>query len=204
MTEMEQTCRGEIEPLLNRLLEGDENAKDGLIALACEQFRTHASKMLRQNFRRLSRWEETGDILQTAMMRLHSSLKVLKPDSPESFGRLAATQIRRTLIDLSRHHFGPQGAAANHHTDGISPSPLIDVQPDGDLEPQSLEEWTKFHQQVEELPDEEQTVFSLIFYDGLNQTETAKILGISDRTVRQRWKSAKVILHKRLSDSEMS
>ena len=32
--------------------------------------------------------------------------------------QLAAVQVRRELLDLAKHHFGPEGGGANHHTDG--------------------------------------------------------------------------------------
>jgi RNA polymerase sigma-70 factor (ECF subfamily) len=112
---------------------------------------------------------------------------------------LAATLIRRTLLDLARHHFGPEGAAAKHETgmprtDGWQPV-------DGaasDEQPESLAQWTAFHEAVEKLPSDEQQVFSLIWYHGMTQTEVAQLLTVNERTVRRRWTSARWLLHEAL------
>ena len=66
----------------------------------------------------MKRWSETDDVLQNAMLRLHRSLAEIQPECPSQFYGLAATQIRRELIDLARHYYGAQGIGARHHTDG--------------------------------------------------------------------------------------
>ena len=45
--------------------------------------------------------------------------------------------------------------------------------------------------EVEKLPAEEREVVGLIFYHGWKQAEVADLFGISERTVRRRWESAK-------------
>jgi RNA polymerase sigma-70 factor (ECF subfamily) len=73
--------------------------------------------MLRKDFARLRRWEQTDDVYQGAMLRLYQSLNRMQFESLREFFGLAATQVRRTLIDLARHHFGPEGEARHHDTD---------------------------------------------------------------------------------------
>ena len=72
--------------------------------------------MLRE-YSKVKRWEQTDDVLQNAMLRLHRSLVEVKPESPRQFYGLAATQIRRELIDLARHHYSEKGIGENHETD---------------------------------------------------------------------------------------
>ena len=69
-----------------------------------------------RNYPHLRRWEQTDDVFQTAALKLHRSLAEVKPESVRQFFGLAATQIRRTLIDLARHHYGPEGSAANQES----------------------------------------------------------------------------------------
>lgn len=64
----------------------------------------------------LRRWEQTDDVFQNAAIRLRRSLKKVNPDFPRNFFGLATVDIRRTLIDLCRHHFGPQGAAGKYQS----------------------------------------------------------------------------------------
>ena len=46
-----------------------------------------------------------------------------------------------------------------------------------------------------QLPDEEREVFDLIFYQELSQADAAELLDVSVRTVKRRWRSAKLLLH---------
>ena len=42
------------------------------------------------------------------------ALNDVKPALLRDFYRLAAVQVRRELIDLARHYYGPQGHGAHH------------------------------------------------------------------------------------------
>ncbi len=181
---------------LERHRNGDDSAKASIIAHSCERLRVLASKMLRGNFARLARWEHTDDVLQHALIRLHRSLADVQPETVGQLMGLSATQIRRTLLDLARHHFGPQGAANHHHSDGHRTDipRQIDLKPTGD-EPESLVDWVAFHEAVENLPTDEKQVFSLVWYEGLTHVETATVLGVTERTIRRRWHSARFLLH---------
>ena len=96
---------------------GDTAAWGELLAHACERLRRLARKMLRgfPDLRRL------GDDRRFAAKRHAAAAPGLgrgRPGSVRHFFNLATVQIRRELLDLADHHFGPEGAAANHHTDG--------------------------------------------------------------------------------------
>jgi len=90
----------------------------------------------------LRRWEQTDDVFQAAMLRLHTALNDVKIESVLHFFNLAAVMIRRTLLDLAKHHFGPEGAAANHHTDGVpadEPGGVVHQTSDPAAEPDDLD-----------------------------------------------------------------
>jgi RNA polymerase sigma-70 factor (ECF subfamily) len=187
---------------LERLRDGDEAARNEVINHACQRLEALTRRMLR-HYLRLRRWEQTGDVLQNAVLRLHKALAVLRPESPSQFYGLAASQIRRELIDLARHHFGPEGAAAHHHTDGAGQvsgaGPVMQkVDPGG--EPATLAEWTDFHQKVQRLPGPEREVFDLLWYEALTQVEAAHVLGVTERTIKNRWRSAKLELQRLLGE----
>ena len=57
-------------------------------------------------------------------------------------------------------------------------------------------EWTEFHEQVEMLPEEEQEVFNLLWYEQLTHEQAAEVLGVTTRTVRRRWQDARYRLCK--------
>ncbi len=187
---------GETARLLDLLRLGDSQARDRLIDHACERLRRLTRQML-HGFPGVQRWEQTDDVLQNALIRLCRALATVTPESPCHFYRLAALQVRRELIQLAHHHLGPQGHGAKHHTDRYpaeSREGPIAAQPDQGGEPSSVEEWSDFHQAVESLPDEEREVIDLLWYEGLTQEEAKNVLGVSLRTIRRRWQSARLKL----------
>jgi RNA polymerase sigma-70 factor (ECF subfamily) len=54
--------------------------------------------------------------------------------------------------------------------------------------------WTEFHRQVDALPCEARETFDLLWYQGLTQAEAAEVLGVSEPTVKRRWRAARVQL----------
>jgi RNA polymerase sigma-70 factor (ECF subfamily) len=191
---------------LQQLRQGDEaaslEARNELINHACGRLEALTRRMLR-HYPRLRRWEQTADVAQNAVLRLHRSLATMRPESPGQFYGLAAAQIRRELIDLARHYFGPEGVGARHHTDRPGGEggdlPGADrADPSG--EPASLAEWTEFHEKAQRLPEPEREVFDLLWYEGLTQGEAASVLGVTERTVKNRWRSAKLELQRLLGE----
>jgi len=147
----------------------------------------------------VKRWSETDDVLQNAMLRLHRSLSEVRPESPRQFYGLAATQIRRELIDLARHFNGPEGIGANHHTDD---GEVVRAKPSVGVEPENLEGWTQYHESVENLPEDQREVVSLLWYEDMSQPEAADVLGISLATLKRRWQAARLTLFDELKDLE--
>jgi RNA polymerase sigma-70 factor (ECF subfamily) len=188
---------------IERMNAGDPAARDALIGNACERLRRLTHKMLR-DFRRLRPWEDTDDVLQNALLRLLRALQTVQPASVAEFFRLAATQIRRELLDLTRHYFGPEGPAARRAApgegnDGASSEEPVADQPETTHEPSGLASWREFHEQVEALPCEERQVFDLLWYHGLTQVEAADVLKVSRATLKRRWLAARLRLQEYLS-----
>lgn len=193
--------------ILDRLAAGDDKAADELIEYAMDRLRRLVRKQL-QNNPRIHRWEVTDDVLQNSLMRLHRALKSVKPATKRDFINLAATQIRRELIDLARHHFGPQGERGHYDSkqganqESGKQLPFVEAQADSEPGPTTkfrqnesneIEE-LRVHQIVDTLPEREREVFSQIFYLGLQQAEVANQLGISVPTVKNRWRAARLML----------
>ncbi len=190
--------------LLDSLRAGHPDAAQRLIEHTCERLRLIARRMLRR-FPRVRRWEETDDVFCEALSRLSRSLESVRPESARHFYNLAATQLRRVLIDFARRYDGPEGMGAHHDTaaGGTDMNAPPKYEPaDSHGEPGSLLEWTEFHQAVEALPDEEREVFDLLWYQQLTQEQAAELLGVTTRTIRRRWQDARFKLYKaRLGES---
>jgi len=191
----------QLQELLDRAAKGNDDAYGELIAQASVRLQKLTAKMLR-NYPQLRRWEQTDDVFQNAVIRLHRSLCEVKPKSVRHFLALATTQIRRALIDLARHHFGPHGQAAKHHTDagGLNSDGgnLVQNKADTDHRPETLQLWADFHEAVGNLPAEQREVFELVWYGEMGRTDIAKLLGVSEPTVKRRLRAARVHLFQAL------
>ena len=65
---------------LERLRDGDEAARSEVINHACQRLEALTRRMLR-HYPRLRRWEQTGDVLQNAVLRLHRFLATVRPSA---------------------------------------------------------------------------------------------------------------------------
>ena len=183
--------------LIGRLPDGGRAARDALIARTVERFRVLARQMLRADFPRVRRWEETDDVLQNAMLRLYKALEDVTPESARHYRNLAAQQIRRELLDLADRHAGPRGVAANHHSDGSGAAAAGGQEPAAG--PASVAEWRDFYRFVSDgLADDARRVFELIHHFGWKQEQVAEELGVSVRTVKRRWLDARLALAEKL------
>ncbi|MGB7344463.1 MAG: sigma-70 family RNA polymerase sigma factor [Pirellulaceae bacterium] len=204
MTSPEIENTAQLRLLVDRVVADDPDAFDELAARATERLRALSHTMLRK-YPQVKRWEDTDDIMQAALMRLHRSLKEVRPATTREFYGLAVTQIRRSLIDLVRHYCGPQGHGANHHSQGggkaadDSGGYLAKAAADSES-PETISDWAAFHETVEKLPAEEQEVFTLIWYGGLLRKDVATLLAIADKTVLRRFNRARIQLQELLGD----
>jgi len=186
---------GKLQDLIDRRCRGDDEARAALIDHACDRLMRLTRKMFHA-YPGLRRWENTDDVFQNSMIRLHRALSQVQIESVRDFFNLAARQIRWELLDLSKRHFGPHGVGANHHTDGI---PADEGTLKRVVEPRDAQGWNQFHELIERLPVEEQELVNLVYYEGLTQIEAAKVLGISESTLKRRWQAVKLRLHGVLS-----
>lgn len=189
----------QLQGLLDQALAGSPAAKEALLHHACDRLLKLTRKMFRGH-PGLRRWMQTDDVFQNSLVRFHRALSQVEVRDVRHFFNLATVQIRRELLDLARKTFGPHGIGRNHHTDHHPADESGGKLHRVSEEPENLERWESFHQQVEALPDEERAVFGLIYYEGLEQLEAAKVLDVSERTIRNRWNRAKLRLSGELTD----
>jgi RNA polymerase sigma-70 factor (ECF subfamily) len=174
-----------------RMRAGDLAACDELIRGVHGQLELLARKMLR-GYPKVGRWADADDVLQNALIRLLRALESVQPDSTHAFLGLAAEQIRRELLDLTRHYYGPEGEGANH--DSVGPDldegrSVLDP-PSPDSNTSDLERWCRFHEAVARLPVREREVVGLTFYHGWTQAQVAELFAVDTRTVRRWWERA--------------
>src|SRR5262245_42924607 len=173
----------QLHQFLTRMQAGDETARNELFRHMTGRLERLTRKML-HHFPGVRRWAGTDDVLQSALIRLLRTLQAVRPSTPRDFLGLAAEQIRRELIDLARHYYGPHGLGANHASRGGSRDPLP-AHPAPAEEPSALSAWCEFHEQVRHLPPDEREVVDLLFYQELTQGEAAELLQVTKRTVQR-------------------
>ena len=175
-----------LQQLLDEAAFRDGSIYDKLLEHASERLSALSRKSLR-GFPRLASLVQTDDVLQEALLRLHSSLNKVRPSSLRGFFGLAAIQIRRNLIDLTRHLLGPEGYGTHVRTGPIS-------QENEPIVIEAVDRWICFNDLIDTLPAEEREVVDLQFVHSMTQEEVSELLGISLSTVKRRWISARLKL----------
>lgn len=182
----------ELHRMIDRMRDGDAAARDDLLRRVERRLRRLAWKMLR-NYPGVQRWADIDDVFQNCSLRLLRALEDVRPESTRRFYSLAAEQMRRELIDMSRKFYGPEGVGSNHASaPGVRPddsgAPKADpVAPDADGD---LEYWRFFHEAVERLPVEQREVVGLKFYHGWSREQIAELFRVDVRTVQRRYTKA--------------
>lgn len=192
----------DVEPRIGALLERLANSESDPATIRTDLFdivyarmQTLASRMIR-GFPTVRRWDDTADVVQAAALRLHRALGDVELRDPRHLLRLTALQIRRELLDLARKYASPESFAAHHETNALVTADGLVMQVDRaadrvDDPIDRLESWTRLHDAVAALPDQERELFDLVWFMGATQHDIATLTGSSPRTVRRRWEEIK-------------
>src|SRR6516165_4358116 len=177
-----------LQGLLARLAAGDQAARHELIGCAYQRLRRLASVILNESFPRLKAAPaalETTDVADEAALGMYQVLAEIQPATPRDFFRLAAQRIRWLLLDRAKQVDRDRRELLD------SPAPRAGDHPLEDDAPGALE---ALYQQIEALPDKEREVVDLLYFHGLDQSEAAAILGVTERSVRRYWTAARLKL----------
>lgn len=178
---------------LASLAEGDLSARERLVEACVERLRHLTHKILRR-YPGVRRFDDTDDVLQGAILRLHRALGQMASagESPRSLMALGATQIHRELVDLARRYSAASSYEANHGTNVYQDAEGKRHFVDGvEAEEEPLDRWERFHEAIDRLSPEQREVFRLVWYIGADQRTIAGMLGCSERTVKTYWRHAR-------------
>lgn len=179
-------------------------SREGVTRQAMRQMQVLAHRMLGR-YPVVARWEQTDDVVQNAMLRLQRALAGIGAEDVRNFAGLVATQVRRELIDLARHHRSPASDASRHESavvlrNGVAVRHTLDDAVARVEEPAEMEAWQRFHAAADALPEPERELFQVVWHLGLTQSQAAEVLGCSLRTVKRRWTEVKNRLKASLND----
>ena len=154
----------------------------------------------------MAAYEQTGDVMGEVWPKLLKELARKEFENSAHFFSFSAVLIRNVLIDLLRKHYGRNGrgvreAALDMNWDGQTAENLRDAVLEGKdtNTPDRQAMRAEIHSIIHCLPPSHQEMFNLRFYHGLKEQECAEVLGVDARTVRRRWRSAKLALAAALS-----
>src|SRR6516162_1735680 len=179
----------ELQVLLDRLRQGDREARQLLLERACERLRRLAGRMLHGSFPELARRHEVDSVVHETWVRLLQALDKTEPPTVSDFFRLAAHKFRQVLVDMAqgerrraqREVLGLSGA----DNQGCNPSAANTT-----YDPARLALWTEFHEKVATLSEQERAVFEMHHYLDLPQAEIARVLELHPRKVSYLWIAA--------------
>ena len=175
--------------LLNAIAEGTAEADDELLPLIYQELRAVAKVRLRGHSR--------GNTLSTTALVHEAYLKLLGSDSSFSnrrhFYATAALAMRQILVDQARRRLADKrGAGLQEIT--FDEQLLADAGRSTDVVAldAALEELKALEPRLAE-------VVHLRFFAGLELSEVAGLMEVSQRTVGRDWQKARAFLHARLS-----
>ncbi len=183
---------GEVTRLLGEIGQGQKEAVNQLLPLVYDELH----KLARGYFRR-ERGEHT---LQPTALVHEAYIRLVDQRSPASnrghFLALAATQMRRILLDYARKHQAVRRGSGQT----VSLEDTMAIADDQSLDMIGLD---LALQKLAALDPTQAHMVELRFFGGLSVEETAQVMGISPATVKRSWSSARAFLHRELSGGSL-
>ena len=179
----------ELQGLLERLRQGDREARRLLLERSCERLRRLAGRMLHGSFPELARRHEVDSVVHETWVRLLQALDKTEPPTVADFFRLAAHKFRQVLLDMAQgeRRRAQREVLGLSGEDGQGPA---STSASTTCDPARLALWTEFHEKVAALGEQERAVFEMHYYLDLPQAEIARVLELHPRKVSYLWIAA--------------
>lgn len=187
---MSETHPEGVTRLLSAWRAGDDRALEQLMPLVYGELRRLAGRYL--NRERQGHTFQTHDLIHEAFLRLIDQRQV-DWRSRAHFFAISAQMMRRILVDHARQR-GSRRRGGDVRMLVLDEVPDLAVQSDDDL--------VALDDALTELAGVDESlarVVELRFFGGLEHDEIAVLLGVSNPTVRRRWRVAKAWLYRQLS-----
>jgi len=182
----------EVTVLLEDVARGDQQAISRLIPLVYSELRRMAARYMRR--------EREDHTLQATALVHEAYCKLVEQNSAgfqnrAHFFAVAANVMRHILIDYARGHVREKRGGGQHF---MQLDEALAFSPEQSSE---LLEVDAALQRLTELDPRQSRIVELRFFGGLTVEETAKVLGISPKTVKRDWSVAKAWLHGEMKQS---
>lgn len=177
--------------LLNAAQLGDQDARDTTILVVYRELYRIASNLIRQE--RKNHTLQPTALVNEAYLRLFEGLPI-ELQNRGQFYRIAATQMRRILVDHARKRNAQKRG-------GGEPAENINSEIHGEKGSLTLEDLISLDEALTDfmrLYSRAGSVVELRYFCGMTELQAAEILGISVSTVKREWEFARVWLYRRL------
>ena len=178
-------------------IQGDSAAEpvvSALLGRAVRRLHLLCATQLSRSYRRLSRPPvnlQAEELLSAVVGRLLKALRAARPQHVRGFFALVNQHMRWELNDLARRlDEQPKAVELDEARLPAPPSTHSELSPVA----------RRMLAAIDELPEDEREVFSLVRIQGLSHAETAEILGVSVKTVQRRLNRGVVLLDEKLED----
>lgn len=187
---------------LERHANGDPTAKNDLLTHTKTQFTRMARKLLRgvPRYERLSRWEETDDVVQGLMMRMLDAIDHVKRfESPRHFFKLAAKNIHWELKGLLERNTALKRNIGKLKSD-IQPAPdgesAVVGKALGNVPARKdhLAELSRYLDEMETVSADDRELLDLVLVNSLTNEEAAAHLEMSLATFKRHYRAARLRL----------
>jgi RNA polymerase sigma factor (TIGR02999 family) len=176
--------------LLQNWSNGDRRAQDQLFGAVYNELHRQAARHLQHEHPGLSL--QTTDLIHEAYLRLIDQQHVEWQNRLHFYG-IAAQVMRRILVDHVRSR---QAAKRGGSAIRLPLEEAMAVMPGLDLDFIALDEALV---RLAAMDPQQSQIVELRFFSGLSVEETAKVLDVSERTVKRDWNVAKAWLRRELS-----
>jgi RNA polymerase sigma factor (TIGR02999 family) len=183
---------GDVTKLLNAIAGGQRASADQLVPLVYDELRRLADHYLQR--------EQPGHTLSPTALVHEAYLKLVDQKRANWMDRahffaVAAQAMRRILVDYARRRRtlkrGGNGVVIQNEMDMLEP-----------LEQRAIDlvALNEAMNRLSAFDAQANRIVELRFFGGLGVEETAKVMGVSDRTVRRGWDLARTWLRAELAD----
>lgn len=173
--------------------EGDRDAPAELMPLVHAELRRLARDYLRRE--RPDHTLQPTALVNEAYLRIVDQQQVSWQNRAQFFG-LAAHLMRHILVDHARAHAAQKRGGLNHKL------PLDEARGVTDERAAELVKLDEALKTLAAFDERKSRVVEMRFFGGLSVEETARALGVSDKTVMRDWRIAKLWLHRELGGAE--
>ena len=181
---------GDVTLLLQKARSGDDAALDQVLPLIYGELRRLAGRKLRAEAQ--GHTLHPTELVHEAYLKLSSDGQMKAENRPHLMA-MASRAMRQLLVDHARSRM------AQKRGGGWARTTLADGPVLRETDPAEL---LALEDALQELEERQRQVVECRFFGGMEETEIALALGVSDRTVRRDWVKARAWLYSRLYPGE--